>query len=446
MGEDRGLMTTVLVMLVAALLASGWTTRVWAGEARARDDGRNGFYVGSSITVGDRLRIAFYSGLGGADDSVGAKALKLSSLIERQDMTGEYVVQTDGTIFLPFLGKVEAAGRGEADLLSLLEKKAAEAFPGVSKVSVRTVEREPVYVTGDVPQPGAFRYSPGMLVMHVVALAGLRRDGPQTADIGSRLAVVQETERLRQSQLKMADLIAQRDVLIAARDARAPNPSEDLKKLIGTQEAAERITAAKRVADMESEELTVEQKALADGIAMLEGERYLLTQGMSEAEGSLKFHVSRFDRVSEMHNRGVMTDATYDIARSELDSSRSRWNDIMTALSRLEARILEVGGQKSKSLADAAIARERRINELQADIRQAMVVRSEMEPALGMHALGGTRRAEQLYRMLRRSGGGVERRNVAADDAVEPGDVVEVIRNVGGSASDGETKGGGREH
>jgi hypothetical protein len=390
-------------------------------------------WTGSEFTVGDRLKIMFYSRLGGAADPDAAKVPNLSSLIERQDMTGDYVVQVDGTIFLPFLGKVDAVGQSEADLLSILERKAAEAFHDVTKVNIRIVEREPVYVTGDVPQPGALKYSPGMMVMHAAALAGLRGVG----DIGLRLTVLQESARLIQSQLKIADLIAQRDVLTATRNANAPSPSDELKRLVGLQDAADRIAAAKRVSDLEVGRLSDEQKAFADNLAMLDQERARLTQGLNEAEKSLKFHVARFSSVIDMHNRGVMTDATYDIARTELDSSRSRWNDVLAALSRVEGRVLEVGQQKSRSFADAAIARERKINELQAEIQQAMVVRATLEPALGIHALSGASRPEPVYWIVRRSGdNGVDRFEVDKFAAVMPGDVVEVIQSSRGGPAE----------
>ncbi|HEY6734558.1 MAG TPA: polysaccharide biosynthesis/export family protein [Roseiarcus sp.] len=393
-------------------------------------------WSGSELVVGDRVKVMFYSRLGGAADAEGAKMSNLWSLIERQDMTGDYVVQLDGTIFLPFLGKVDALGRSEAGLLEFLEKKAAEAFHDATKVNIRIVEREPVYVTGDVPQPGAFKYSPGMMVMHAAVLAGVRGIGPNGPDVGLRLTVLQESERLRQSQLKIADLLAQRDVLVATRNGSAPSPSEDLKNLVGARDAAERIAAAKRISDLEAGRVSDEQKAFADNLAMLNQERDHLTQGLSEAEKSLKFHVARFGSVSEMHNRGVMTDATFDIARSELDSGQSRWNDILAALSRVEARILEVGQQKSKSLADATIARERKINELQAEIQQAMVVRSTLEPALGIHALNGASRPGLVYRIVRRSGTGVDQLDADRFAAVLPGDIVEVIQ----PARDGETE------
>ena len=447
--------STNILMDIAALLAASLSflsspasgkspeTRLVEGTAPSvnaepsdRDDEKKSLgpqaqaALASKLAVGDRLRMAFYSTLASSSDAESAKEANLSSLIERQDMAGDYVVQLDGTIFLPFLGKVDAAGQSEADLLSVVEKKAIETFRGTTKVNIRLVEREPVYVTGDVPQPGAFKYSPGMMVMHAAALGGVRNVGPNGPDIGSRLTVVRESAQLSQSQIKVADLIAQRDVLIAMRPGGDATPSADLKRLVGSQDAADRIAAAKRVSDLEASRLADEQKAFADNLAMLNQERSHLTQALNEAEKSLKFHAARFSSVSEMHNRGVMTDATYDVTRNELDSSRARWNDVLAALSRLEGRILETGQQKSKSLADAAIARERKINELQSEIQQAMVVQSALEPVLGFPTLSGASRREPLYRIVRRFGNGaVDEFEADKFAALMPGDIVEVIQS-----------------
>jgi hypothetical protein len=86
---------------------------------------------------------------------------------------------------------------------------------------------------------------------------------------------------------------------------------------------------------------------------------------------------------------------------------------------------------------DAAIARERKINELQAEIQQAMVVRSTLEPALGIHALSGASRPEPVYWIVRRSGdNGVDQFDVDKFAAVMPGDIVEVIQSSRGGPAE----------
>src|SRR5271165_1961020 len=429
---SASLLTGVFLAMLLSLSSAGTTELADYGRTdRAGNDEnevaakQDRLSASSTLVVGDRLKVAFYSRIVSGNDTSNARGPDLASLIEHPDLTGEYVIQLDGAIFLPLLGRVSVAGQGIENLLATLERKANEAFPGATKVSIQLVEREPVYVIGDVPQPGTFKYSPGMVVLHAAALAGLRGGGP---DIGARLAVAHESERLREAQLRLADLLARRDVLIARRMGRAPSPSEELKGLVEPWDATTRIAAARMVADLEADKLRGEEKDFDDGLLMLDQERSALMTGLTEAEQSMKFHVERYDSVSQLHNRGVITDATYDIARGELDSSRARWNDLRAGLARVNQRILELRQQKSKLTADASIAREQKINELQTEIQQSAMVRSTLESLLVFSGLGVTSRAGPHYRIARRGNKGIEEFDAEKFSAVQPGDIVEVLQ------------------
>ena len=52
---------------------------------------------------GDRLKITFYERVGGLEEGR-REQVPSSELVERAELTGEYVVQLDGTVFLPCLG------------------------------------------------------------------------------------------------------------------------------------------------------------------------------------------------------------------------------------------------------------------------------------------------------------------------------------------------------
>ena len=377
------------------------------------------------LVVGDRLKIVFYSRVGSGSDGANTGVPDLASLVEHPEMTGEYIVQLDGTIFLPLIGKVNAAGQGEESLVTILERKSKAIFHGPTNVSVHLVEREPVYVTGDVPQPGAFKYDPGMVILNAVGLAGLHAAGP---DLGARLDVVRESERLQESQIELADLLARRGVLVANRNGRTPTPSQDLVHLVGASDAAARIAAAKGVLDLEADKLASEQKILDENLAMLTQERSSLTQGLSEAEASTKYHAERFNAVAQLHQKGIMTDATYDLSRGELENSRARWSDIRAALTRVEQRILEVAEQKSNSIADTNIAREREINQLEVEIQQAEVLQSTLGPTLVSIGLSGATPTQPHYKIVRHSMKGLHEFDADKFAAVQPGDIVEVIR------------------
>lgn len=88
-------------------------------------------------------------------------------------LTGAYRVGADGTIALPLLGRVRAAGlRPDA-----LGRKVAHALVSAGlerdpSVAVEVTAYRPIFVLGEVNKPGQFAYEPGMTVLAAVALAG----------------------------------------------------------------------------------------------------------------------------------------------------------------------------------------------------------------------------------------------------------------------------------
>ena len=161
---------------------------------------------------------------------------------------------------------------------------------------------------------------------------------------------------------------------------------------------------------------------------MLTQERSSLTQGLSEAEASMKDHAARFNAVAQLHQEGKVTDATYDLSRGELDNSRARWRDIWAALTGVEQRILEVAEQQSISIADTNIARERAINQLEVQIQQAEVLQSTLGPTFVSNGLSGATPTQPHYKIVRHSMNGLHEFDADKFAAVQPGDIVEVIR------------------
>lgn len=88
-------------------------------------------------------------------------------------MSGEFRVNDSGSIALPLLGSVHAAGLTTAGL----EREVAAALVKAQlmrtpSVSVEVTAYRPIYVLGEVNHPGQFPYQPGMTVVTAVAVAG----------------------------------------------------------------------------------------------------------------------------------------------------------------------------------------------------------------------------------------------------------------------------------
>lgn len=99
-------------------------------------------------------------------------AVRLITFGEDQ-LTGEFRVSDGGTIALPLVGAVHAAGLTPSGL----ERAVAEALKRGNvlrnpSVSAEVIAYRPIFVLGEVNRPGQYPYQPGMTVVTAVAVAG----------------------------------------------------------------------------------------------------------------------------------------------------------------------------------------------------------------------------------------------------------------------------------
>lgn len=97
------------------------------------------------------------------------------AVYKNQDLTSEYTVSPEGTIKLPLVGDLPAAGWTENNLAARLTEILAKDFlvdPQVS-VTVRTYQSQFIYVTGAVSQSRRVSLRPGLTMKGVLAEAGI---------------------------------------------------------------------------------------------------------------------------------------------------------------------------------------------------------------------------------------------------------------------------------
>ena len=90
-----------------------------------------------------------------------------------EQLTGEFHVNDQGTIALPLLGPVNAAGDTphalEAAIAAGLKKRDMLREPSVV---VDVTAYRPIFVLGEVNKPGQYPWQPGMTVVTAAAVAG----------------------------------------------------------------------------------------------------------------------------------------------------------------------------------------------------------------------------------------------------------------------------------
>lgn len=141
----RSILGLVLVAVCAACGSSGSTSRIAEGPTLPTatvEDYRLG--------PGDRLRISVFG---------------------EENLTGEFVVSTNGMVSYPLIGDHPAQGKTVAEFTDSL-RTALMRYVLRPNISVEVMNYRPFFILGEVQDPGTYPYAAGLNVMNAVATAG----------------------------------------------------------------------------------------------------------------------------------------------------------------------------------------------------------------------------------------------------------------------------------
>ena len=148
---SKGLQITALIVVTAcwgavALAQSAEPMRM-ADVAPDMVAGASNYHLGS----GDQIRVIVYG---------------------EDDLGGAFDVDGSGTISLPLIGPVKAAGLSAHQLETEITGALADGYLKDPRVNVEVTTYRPFYVIGQVNKPGQYPYVNDMNVLNAVALAG----------------------------------------------------------------------------------------------------------------------------------------------------------------------------------------------------------------------------------------------------------------------------------
>jgi len=151
---------------------------------------------------------------------------------EWPDLSGEYTVTPDGSVSLPLIGNVNAAGLRLKEFAQQISERLKQRSEGSDQVltAVEIAQFRPFSIMGDVQRPGQYPYRPGLTVLEAVTVAG----GYYRPELGmlrlGREAVI-ATGEINTQQIKLNRLLvheARLDATLAGRED-VPLPPELLK-------------------------------------------------------------------------------------------------------------------------------------------------------------------------------------------------------------------------
>lgn len=384
---------------------------------------------GAQFHIGDRLRINFFEHLELPQPAGADMTTAMRTFYQRLDLSGEYRVDVDGTIAIPLLGQFHVDGSSLDELRSEIAIAFERETGRGGDVHVAIVERQPVFVMGVVRNPGSYAFSPGMIVLQAVALAGGFERLPEGAT--QHLEARRERERLAQATQRHRRLIAQRARLLEERDgkpASGPHPvlaqaRPEVAILIDGERSLREVEAAARQSEVDSQAAALESAR---------GELAALRESVGLVEQQIEARSERLRVLQQMQGRGVANLEIVWTARKDVTDFELQREQLLSAIHVAEQKVVQAELAMSRIELDhrARVARDLvavadEIAQLETTIATAGDMARALEALAASRGIGP--QDSVRIEILRRTAHGVATLDAGESTDLMPGDVVKVV-------------------
>jgi exopolysaccharide production protein ExoF len=390
------------------------------------------------LQIGDKLKISFYETIdvgavkqNGRDGGEPQGALR--TFYQRMDLSADYTVEQDGAISIPLLGRFEVEGRALDDVRADLAVSFTAVIGRSANIDVKIFERSPIYVVGPVKNPGAYKYAPGMIVLHAVALAGGLDRGE--GNLSGMIEGVREMERLRSMTLQVQQLFARRARLEAERDGLPTLPIPiQLARLVwdAAGEKAARTLLATESTILRAEQAMLRQKdkEIALRIAAARNEAEALKRKLDQIDVQKDMRIERLNDLQKLKDRGWVTSNNVVTLRTELSDIEAHRQDYVAAVVQAEARLAEaqeagprLSSENTANLAKAIATIDQEIAAAQEAMRSARVL------VTALYRPNSATLEAAAYEIVRQSKDGATTIQARETSPLMPGDVLKINPN-----------------
>ena len=381
----------------------------------------------AAYVIGDRLKIAFFEVV---VDPEQERDRTVSELIERTEFSGEYIVQDDGDIFLPLFGSVSVSGHTPRQLESELERLFKSNLTRNGKVSIVLAKREPIYIVGPVTKPGAHEYSPGMTVMHAIALSeGL---GATYTDFSRAAETIRERERLDKSAREMQLLLARQSALMAERDGAPAAVPQRLRELTGADQGRTLVSVFVSERKLLSAAREARTKSLEATIEAAKHEIGLLRARLVHLQDNVHNRTARLNTVVAMRQRGSFNEHALYLVQNELSDVLEREDSVKATLAQTEEKLSQARHEITRLEADTKMELYKELRTIEHDLIEAELIQRSSERlirAAGSDVQNVALTPNDLFfAIVRRTESGQKRIDATAMSLLQAGDLLEISR------------------
>ncbi|MBB1492485.1 polysaccharide biosynthesis/export family protein [Paracoccus sp. MC1854] len=341
------------------------------------------------------------------------------SVFRVPELTREAVVDIDGQIAFPPLGRIAVAGKTTEDVTALLQERLSGLEIMLdAQVTVGLAAVRPVVIGGDVAQPGAIPFERGMTVRRAIAMAGGL--GALRPSLGAAAELRAEGDAIA------AELLAQHATLARARaelDGAGQIAAADLPRLAGNEDEAV-LALANRLLAAANAESEAEKAFYTRDISMIDTRVARLKEQIEYQRALVEQQIEEVTRYTDMQSRGLTP-------QTRVSEEYRTLNELRGNLSEVEASIADVERQRESVAHELDRHDARRTAALEAEAQEALTaiaaLNARMNGVAGQLSQLGAGGFDAVEVTLYRAADGQEAPAKASEDTVlQPGDLIEV--------------------
>ncbi|MFS8110531.1 polysaccharide biosynthesis/export family protein [Rhizobium jaguaris] len=275
-------------------------------------------------------------------------------------ISGDYTVGPSGSVSVPFIGDMPAVGKTTDEIAQAIGVGLQKQFGLRDRpsASVELSQFRPIYLAGEVQNPGQYPFVPNLTVLKALSLGG----GTRRADAGQRFArdfinakgdaVVLMAERgrlLMRKQRLLAELAGKDQIDVPPELQKLPQSAD----LLASEEALMKARSVR---------MSTQLQALADLKVLLQSEVEALGKKTDTLSRQLELAKADRDKVESLAEKGL------ELASRKI-SAEQRASDVETNLLDTDTASLNAKQSISKADQDEATLRNDWQNSLAQDMQ-----------------------------------------------------------------------------
>lgn len=361
------------------------------------------------------------------------------------DLKTRATVDIDGQISLPLVGELKARGMTASELQAkvrgevssqVLQRRSSDGrqlsiMLAADEISVVIAEYRPIYVNGDVSQPGQQAFRPGITVRQAIALAG----GVDVMRFRAQNPLLEEADFRADYDAQWTLFAAQQAKVLRLKAELEGKTDFDSKPLLAAPISASNI---KNIVDLEESQLSTrnslnkkQRDFLQSAIATEDNRISALSQQEDKEKLGVQADTEELERVKELFGRQTLPITRVIEARRTILLSSTRY--LQTVAQRgvserdradLAAQLQKLPDERRQGLLSELHDAELELSQTRARL-QALgdkliytgLVRSQLVSGKG---------GEPTVVIHRKLDAGVTSLDASQDEELKPGDVVDV--------------------